>query len=93
MPPGWYGEPGEIGGHMPRNGGDTRLRFWQNDLTHPPRLTPEALQSSHRKSAQRPQRTTETPAGTLQKIPPEAAASGGKLFFRVWLQTAPLPGI
>lgn len=31
MPPGWYGEPGEIGGHMPRNGGDTRLRSRPND--------------------------------------------------------------
>ena len=34
-----------------------------------------------RRSAQRPRRTTKTPAGTLQKIPPEAAASGGEIIF------------
>ena len=81
MPPGWCGEPVKIGEHMPHDGGYTRIRSRSNDRRAPPRPTPEALQSRHRKSAQRPQRTTETPAGTLQKIPPEAAASGGKIIF------------
>lgn len=26
MPPGWYGEPDEIGEHMPHDGGHTRIR-------------------------------------------------------------------
>ena len=26
IPPGWYGEPGEIGEHMPHDGGHTRIR-------------------------------------------------------------------
>lgn len=93
MPPGWYGEPVKIGEHMPHDGGHMRSRSIPDDRRAPPRLAPEALQSRPRKSAQSPPRTTETPAGTLQKIPPEAAASGGKLFFCVWLQNAPLPGI
>ena len=81
MPPGWCGEPVKIGEHMPHDGGHMRSRSIPDDQRAAPRPTPEALQSRPRKSAQSHQRTTETPAGTLQKIPPEAAASGGKIIF------------